>query len=165
MKIAVISDIHDNIWNLKKALDILKKEKIKTAFCLGDYCSPPAFQILMNGLRKAYCIWGNVDGEKFLITKYVYENNLKNIKLLGVFGEVKIDKKKIALIHNQEIAYPLAKSNLYDAVFCGHFHTSKVEKIGKTLFANPGEVMGLNGSPSFGIWDSKTNKIEIVKIK
>ena len=36
MKIAIISDTHDNIANLKKAAEFIKKEKIKTIILCGD---------------------------------------------------------------------------------------------------------------------------------
>lgn len=37
VKIAVISDIHNDLEGLKKALDIAKKEKVTATFFLGDY--------------------------------------------------------------------------------------------------------------------------------
>jgi len=39
----------------------------------------------------------------------------------------------------------LASTGKYDAVFCGHTHKPSVEKIGKTLLANLGEVHGSQG--------------------
>lgn len=34
MKVAVLSDIHDNIWNLEKALEKIKKMRIKISMGL-----------------------------------------------------------------------------------------------------------------------------------
>lgn len=165
MRVAIISDIHDNIWNLEKALKIIEKEGIDPAIFCGDYCAPPTFKLATEKFKKAYCVWGNVDGEKFKITKEVYENGLKHIELFGDFSELEIEGKKVAVIHHPAIAKGLANSEFYDAVFFGHSHEAYVEKIGKTLLANPGEVMGKNGKPSFGIWDSTKNEIVIVEIK
>lgn len=36
---------------------------------------------------------------------------------------------------------------------------------GKTLFANPGEVMGKSDRCTFGIYDTKSEKFGIIKIK
>lgn len=165
MKIAVISDIHDNIWNLDKALKIVKKKGLDTAIFCGDYCAPTSFKLATEQFKLAYCVWGNVDGEKFKITKRIYEEGVEHVKLLGEFGSTEIDGKKVAIIHNPQIARGLAHSDLYDAVFYGHIHEAKVEEVGDTLLANPGEIMGKNGKPSFGIWDSAENQMEIVEVK
>lgn len=165
MKVAIVSDIHDNLWNLDKALKIIQKEGLDTAIFCGDYCAPTSFKRATEKFKKAYCIWGNVDGEKFKIAKEVFENGLKHIELLGDFAEFEISGKKIAVIHNPAIARGLASSKLYDAVFYGHLHEAKIEMIGQTLLANPGEIMGKKGKVSFGIWDSAKNDIKIVNIK
>ena len=160
-----MSDIHDNVWNLEKTLKIIHKEDIDTGIFCGDYCAPTSFKRATEKFKKAYCIWGNVDGEKFKITKRIYEAGIEHVKLLGEFGSIEIDGKKVAIIHNPKIARGLAHSGLYDAVFYGHIHEAKVEEIGDTLLANPGEIMGKNGKVSFGIWDSSKNDIKIVNIK
>jgi predicted phosphodiesterase len=45
MKIAVISDIHDNEVRLKEAIEICSKEKISTAICCGDVTSLETLEI------------------------------------------------------------------------------------------------------------------------
>ena len=40
MIIAVMSDSHDNIWNLRKALTIIKKQKAKMIIHCGDFIAP-----------------------------------------------------------------------------------------------------------------------------
>lgn len=164
MQIAVISDIHDNIWNLEKALKIVQKRKIDTAIFCGDYCAPTSFKMATEGFKKAYCIWGNVDGEKFVITREIYKNKINSVELLGDFGDVELGDRRVAIIHNPDIALVIAKSTLFDVVFFGHLHKPSVEKIGKTLLVNPGEIMGKNGKPSFGVWNSEENEMEIVRV-
>lgn len=73
MKVVVISDIHDNIWNLEKALKIIKKRGIDTGIFCGDYCASTSFKMATERFKVAYCVWGNVDGEKVGITKALYE--------------------------------------------------------------------------------------------
>jgi putative phosphoesterase len=169
MKIAVLSDIHDNIWKLEKALEDIFSRKIYTAIFCGDYCSPTTFMIATEKFKSAYCAWGNVDGEKFRITQQIYKNKIDHVKLLGELGEVKIDKRKIAINHYPDIAQGLAYSDLYNAVFNGHTHQSKNEKVGKTLLVNPGAVCGIQeGKPrtaSYAIYDTNTNSAEIIEIK
>ena len=45
MKIAVMSDTHDNIWNLEDALAIIKDEKADLIIHCGDFVAP--FMLIM----------------------------------------------------------------------------------------------------------------------
>ena len=58
----------------------------------------------------------------------------------------------------------MAKTGNYDAVFHGHNHDKKTEMIEDTLLANPGELAGVKNPPSYGIYDTKTNTIEIFSL-
>jgi len=165
MKVAVISDIHDNIWNLKKALKLIKKASIETAIFCGDYCAPTSLFEAVEPFKRAFCVWGNVDGEKYMATKIICKNNFKNVELLGDFGEIELDDKKVAIVHNPDVAKYVAESDKFDAVFFGHTHEYFNEKISETLLANPGEVMGRKGEATFGMWDTKLNEMEKVIIK
>ena len=60
-KLAVISDIHDNIPNLEKALSIIKEEKIDYLICTGDVQSIEAWQIIDNLNIPSWAVMGNVD--------------------------------------------------------------------------------------------------------
>lgn len=168
MKIVILSDIHDNIWNLEKVLNQVINNVDRTILC-GDYCSPSTFKKATEKFKVAYCVWGNVDGEKVKITEEIYKNKIEHVKLLGNFGEINIDGKKIAFTHYPDIAKTSAHSNLYDAVFHGHTHEVLNEKVEKTLLLNPGAVCGFsNGNPSkatFAIYDTSTNSAEIIEIK
>lgn len=169
MKIAVLSDIHDNFWNLDKVLNQVIEKGIETVILCGDYCSPSTFKKATENFKTAYCVWGNVDGEKVVITREIYSNKIEHVKLLGEFGEIKVDGKKVAITHYSEIANAAAHSVLYNAVFYGHTHEAKSQMIGKTLLLNPGAVCGINdGKPSkatYAIYDTKTNFAEIIEIK
>jgi putative phosphoesterase len=168
MNVAVLSDIHDNIWNLEKVLGQLKKSRTETAIFCGDYCAPTTFKKATENFKDAYCVWGNVDGEKARITMEIYKNKIERVKLLGEFGKIILDEKKIAVNHYPDIAESVAHSNLYDVVFHGHTHIARNEMVGKTLLVNPGSVCGIvNGEPSkasYAIYDTKTNSAEIVEI-
>ena len=57
MKIAIISDTHDNVATFKKAVDLIKKEKIKTIIHCGDIFKPEKLNLAIIGPFK--------DGRKF----------------------------------------------------------------------------------------------------
>lgn len=54
MNIAVLSDIHDNIWNLKKVLKQVKKEKCEAILFCGDYCAPSVVKLIIELKLPAY---------------------------------------------------------------------------------------------------------------
>lgn len=162
MKVAVLSDIHDNIWNLEKVLMRLKDEKIEAIIFCGDFCAPFTFRKLEESGIPIYAVFGNVDGAQQEITELADKN--KNVKLDKYLLEIELGNKKIAFCHNNKLAEGLASTKKYDAVFHGHTHISRTEKIGKTLLANPGEIHGFKGECSFGIYDTETNEIKIIKI-
>lgn len=167
MKIAVLSDIHDNIWNLEKILKWVKKEKCKAIIFCGDFCAPGTFKELAKTNIPLHAIFGNVDAAFQLVALALTE--FKHVKLYGYkgehFGEVELGKKKIAFCHEPKFAAGLACLGEYNAVFYGHTHRTKVERIGKTLLANPGEVMGMSGKCTFGTWDTVSGKFEIIEVK
>jgi len=163
MKIAVLSDIHDNIWNLEKVLNKLKDKEIKAIIFCGDFCAPFTFIKLAKFGIPIYAVFGNVDGAHQEIIEQA-NKNYKNVKLDKYLLEIELDDRKIAFCHIDKFAKGLASTKKYDAVFYGHTHKTGVEKIGKTLLANPGEIHGLKGECSFGIYDTETNEIKIIKI-
>lgn len=151
MLIAILSDIHDNIWNLEKALPQLE-EAGALLFC-GDFCAPFTLQMMAEGFSgPVHCVFGNNDGDAFLLSHIARQ--ARNVTLYPQMGELELGGKKVAFIHYPHIANGLAASGKYDAVFSGHTHEHRVEKVGSTLWANPGEVMGRFGKPTFGLYNT-----------
>jgi uncharacterized protein len=162
MIVGVLSDIHDNLDNLKKAIDIFKSHGAEEVIFCGDFCSPiPARFLSSNFPGQVHCVFGNGDGDRFAIKEFAVSGS-SNLVLHGEYAEVEIGSRKIAATHFPFYARALAEKNTYDAVFYGHSHVSRVEQIGSTLCANPGEIMGFKGTASCGVYDSKTNMIEII---
>jgi predicted phosphodiesterase len=67
MKIAIFSDIHDHVWNLKNALAQVQEAEL--LLCLGDLCSPFIVDMLARGFpdRPIHINFGNNDGDHFRI--------------------------------------------------------------------------------------------------
>jgi putative phosphoesterase len=161
MKIAVLSDIHDNVWNLKKVLGQVKKENCQAIIFCGDFCAPFSAVMLAESKLPVYAVLGN-SYDAFNTLRAT--DKFKNFNLFSERGEVELDKKKIAICHYPKLARGLAFTREYDAVFYGHNHQASNDSINKTLLANPGEVMGRFGKCTFGIYDTKGNKFQIIKI-
>ncbi|HUV80899.1 MAG TPA: YfcE family phosphodiesterase [Patescibacteria group bacterium] len=165
MKIVVISDSHDNLANIAKAVDILKKEKIKTVLHCGDICSPATLSEIMKTFSgRIQIVFGNVDGDRFSLAK-IESKNPGRLKIHGESADIKISGKKIAFCHSPEFARGLAARQKYDFVFYGHNHKPWEEKIGRTRLVNPGNLAGLFYRATLAVCDLKTGKLELKILK
>lgn len=161
MKIAIISDIHDNYERFSEVLSVCKKEKINICICCGDISSLELVNKISKQFSNVYIALGNMD------FNLKYQLNLfpENCKVSADILEVELDNKKIVIVHYDYKAKKLAKENEYDYVFYGHTHTPWEKKIGKTILLNPGEISGQFGKASFAIFDTKINKAKLVLLK
>jgi putative phosphoesterase len=161
MLIAVLSDCHDNIWNLEKVLPKLEKADM-VLFC-GDFCAPFTLKMLAEGFpRPIHAVFGNNDGDVWLMLTVAKQAG--NVTFHKPIAQLELGGKRIAVAHYPELGEALALSGKYDAVFSGHNHQDQVMTIGSTLWGNPGEVMGRFGRPSFGMYDTVMHRFEILSV-
>src|SRR5579883_2882184 len=87
MKIAILSDIHDNVWKLEAALKQMQEAEL--LICCGDLCSPFIVGLLADGFpqRPLHIVFGNNDADLFRITQNAnrYPNR---VALHGAFAEL-----------------------------------------------------------------------------
>ena len=75
--------------------------------------------------------------------------------------ELEVDSKKIAFCHFPEIAKKLAASGKLDIVFYGHTHKPWEEIVNNCRLVNPGELAGQLFKPTFAVYDTMTNLLEL----
>jgi len=166
MIIAVMSDSHDNIWNLRNALAIIKKRDAEMIIHCGDFIAPFMLAELDQSGIPVHGVFGNNDGDKYLLTKFSL-TSLTNITLYDPVGLVETDGFKIGFTHHGIVGEGLATGSKFNLVCFGHSHKYFFKKIGWTILLNPGEIMGKDGHPSFCFVDTDTvnvEKIELVSI-
>lgn len=144
MRIAILSDIHDNIWKLAAALDSVRDTD--AMICCGDLCSPFVIHQLGRGFtRPIHVVFGNNDGDLFRITA-----NARRYEHIHIHGELfrgDFGGLRFAVNHYDNIARLLAASGEFDVVCFGHNHVFEVTKIGRAMSINPGPVMGASFGP------------------
>ena len=167
MKVAIISDIHDNFHNLILVLKKIKKNKdIKKIIFLGNFINNGIAKILAGLNIPVRAIWGNNDGDKSAITKTSLNTKSNMTTADNVYDFLEIENRKIFITHYPDIAKPMAKSGEFDAVFYGHNHIKNKDRIGDCLVVNPGEVSGhKNSQISFAIYDTEKNDAEIIDVE
>ncbi len=163
MKIAVISDTHDNIANVDNVLAFLKREKITTLIHCGDTSTFETIEYIRNNFDgDIYATLGN--DEKNPDERVAQTGNFKEFTQFFSIGDLRIGDSCVAFIHYPDAAKNLARSGKYDAVFYGHTHKPWMEKIGNCMLLNPGNVAGVYYPASFAIIDTDTLHAQLVRI-
>lgn len=162
MLIGIISDTHDHVPNIQKAVQIFKERKAELILHAGDYCSPftiPHFE----GLN-VIGIFGNNDGDKFLLMN---KFNEIGAELAGEFYSTDIDGLKIAVYHGtySEITQALTDSGNFDVVISGHTHEKVQKVVGETIVINPGTAHGFDDVATIAFLETTTKKVEFVEMK
>ena len=161
MLVAVLSDIHDNIWKLEEVLKELGEAK-ELVFC-GDFCAPFTLAQIADGFPgRVHVVFGNNDGDKLLLSRVAAQAG--NVILHGEFAELELGGRKVAATHYPAIAAGLAASDRYDLVCFGHSHRVAEERVGDTLLLNPGEVMGRFGRSTYVLYDTDTGEATLREI-
>lgn len=160
MQIAVIADIHDNIWKLEDALQRINEAGTEAIIFCGDFCAPFTLKQIADGFAgPVHCVFGNNDGDKWFLSRIAAEAD--NVTLHGELAEITLDERRVAANHYPHIAQGLAASGRYDAVFFGHSHERHLSRAGNTLLLNPGEVMGRFGASTYALYDTGTGQAAI----
>ena len=157
MKVAIISDIHDNIPNLKKCLYYCMENNIEKIFCCGDVTNSETLKFLANNFQKEiYLVRGNMEiFEEFEPEKY------KNIIYSGRIANFKLKRKKIGLCHEPFLLEYVLKKGECDIIFYGHTHKPWIEKKNNYLFVNPGTLGAVFQKATFAVWDLKEDEPEL----
>ena len=154
MNIVIISDIHDNLVNLKKCLDWCGQNKVEKIICCGDVTNIETIEFLSKSfLGEIFLIRGNADN---------YQDQeietFKNIKHFGRISRVELAGKFIGFCHEPFLIDKVKKLGECDIVFYGHTHKPWIEYQDKTAVINPGTLGGMFQKATFAFWD--TEKIE-----
>ncbi len=158
MRVAICSDIHDNIWVLEKALPLMN-EANALVFC-GDFCAPFTLTQLARGFEgPVHTVFGNNDGDQRLLL--VMAEQAGNVELHGQFASIELGGLRLAVNHYPDIAQGLAASGRFDVVCYGHDHVAHQEQLGQTLLLNPGELMGRFGRRTYMMLDTTSRKVTL----
>ena len=164
MIIAVMSDVHDNVWNLADALKKIGAAGASSLLFCGDFCAPFTLaQIGQDFPGEVHCVFGNNDGDPRLLMRNAAAAG--NVTIHGQYAELELGGRRIAVNHYPEIARRVAEAGQFDLVCYGHNHRAHVELVGGTVLANPGEVMGRFGRPTFGLYDCESGDFSLHDVK
>lgn len=163
MKLGILSDTHNHRTNLEKALEVLRREAVRTLIHCGDMTGP-ALVPLFEGMEVHY-VFGNVDPEPEAVGEGV--RGIGRGSSAGKEYHASHGGRSIAAIHGDRPAllHELISSGLYDYVFHGHTHRRRDETLGRTRVINPGALGGRHVEPrSICILDLGSGQARFVTI-
>ena len=140
MIVGLISDTHDNIHMINRAVKKFNEERVELVLHAGDYIAPFTAQHFKPLKAPLIGVFGNNCAETETLSE-VYSS--VGALLNEYFEEVDADGLRIALLHGhrrQDVAK--VKQEEYDVVVWGHTHRPSIRKENETLIVNPGEACG-----------------------
>ncbi len=171
MLIGVISDSHDNLPMLDKALEKLINNKVELVIHLGDIISPFTIRRMHEKLGnvKVVAVLGNNDGDVYLLKKLFTQYNWE---LYSGPSLVEVDGRSFIIMHGfngiehtEKIARQLLGYPGISGVLYGHTHKRVYERINDKILLNPGEVCGyLTGKPSIALLDTSDLSVELIDL-
>jgi len=158
MIVALMSDSHDNMDALARAVAYCNAKKVDAVLHAGDLVAPFVSRELGKLQAPLTIVFGNNDGERHGL-RGVFEG-----QIFEPPHEIMLGGKKVLMLHDPIILDTLRESKKYDLILYGHLHQVEVTKT-PTLVVNPGEIGGwLTGKSTLALWDTETNDVEIVEV-
>jgi hypothetical protein len=160
-----MSDTHDNLPMVDRAVKLLNERRVEVVLHAGDYVSPfviPRFRALR---ARLIGVFGNNDGDHEFLRRRFSEN--ERLEIRGSFANIVLGGAKIALLHghDEELLNALIDSGGFNVVVHGHGHDAKVTRVGSTLVVNPGEVCGyLTGKPTVALLNTEKLEARILEL-
>ena len=164
MKIGIMSDSHDNMDKVARAVELFNQHGVEKVLHAGDIVAP----FVTRPLKKLNCqvlaVFGNNDGEKLYL-----KENFETINRVGEVREppltFELGGKRFYLTHWPHQLDILARSAEFDVIVYGHTHDIDIRRVGETLIINPGETGGwLREKATVVVLDLETMEPELLEL-
>jgi len=136
--IGILSDSHDNLPMLERAVRLFNDAGCDLVIHAGDFVAPFAALALAGLHAPVKAVFGNCDGETAGL-----------VDALASIGEIRMapfrfehQGLRVLLVHSNAKLDGLLAAGACDVAVFGHTHRPEVVQKGKTLLINPGEAGG-----------------------
>jgi putative phosphoesterase len=163
MKIGVLSDTHDNLTNLRRAVALFAARGVGLLIHAGDVCSPFALQefapLAASGIRM-HAVFGNNDGDRVMLVR----KGAGFCEFHDGAAVVELEGRRIVVTHYPDLAPALLASGMYDMVIHGHDHKARTE-VSPGRLLNPGACSGyLAARATVAVVDTADLSMEVVEL-
>jgi putative phosphoesterase len=164
MILGVMSDSHDHLGNIGKAVQAFLDRKIGALIHAGDFCSPFVFRELEKlkpTCPRMYAVFGNNDGDRVLLVDKgsgfcTFRDSALSLELQG---------RRIAVMHYPDVAASLYRSGDFDLVVYGHSHEPNLQQ-GERVLLNPGSCAGyLSDRATVSVVDLDSLQVEMITLE
>jgi uncharacterized protein len=166
VRIGILSDTHDRLSMIAKAVTWCNDEEVDLVLHAGDYIAPFVIDTLAGLHAPMVGVFGNNDGDRDMLLQKC--NDRKGLEIRGDFAEITAGDMVIALLHGhqKERLASVLGGGKYAVVVHGHSHRSTLSRDGGTLLVNPGAVSGyLTGRCTVALLETEGMAVEIVDLK
>lgn len=164
MLIAILSDIHDNTANLRTAIDKALAHGCTHMLFLGDMAEPATLRLLRQlWPHELDLVPGNNDFPRSHFQSFAESAPLTRYHDAG--ADICVGGRRIYMTHEPQhgVLYA-AESGEFDLVLFGHTHRAGQQKHASTIVANPGDLQGRYGDPSFAIYDTAAHSLQHIQL-
>ena len=158
--IGLISDTHENVPAIEKAVALLKSHNPELVIHAGDIISPPVLPHF-SGLPMRF-VFGNNDGERAGLNQKAAELGFPPIEDIAIFS---LHSKSFFVYHGTrpKILAEAADSQKFDYIITGHTHQKLDQRQGITRIINPGALFKANPL-TIALLDPVSDQLEFLKI-
>jgi hypothetical protein len=157
MRIGIISDTHDRLPLIDRAIDLFIEQRVEAVIHPGDLIAPFAAKRLLRWDGPLYVTYGNNDGERAGLKAV-----LPQIQDGPLFVEL---GGKTLLVHHFIDWCDAGDIEKADIVITGHTHEVVQQKRDGRLFLNPGECCGwVNDKCTVALLDPAATHAEIIEL-
>jgi uncharacterized protein len=160
MLIGVLSDTHDCLPMIARAIGALRARGVEHVLHAGDFVAPFAVKALAGLGVPVTAVIGNNDGEIRGITACFASFGHVHRR----YAKLDLGGRRILMMHEPEALCELVKSGSFDLVVYGHTHELHVDA-GPPVVLNPGEACGyVTGRGTVAVVDLATMAVEVIDL-
>lgn len=157
-----MSDSHDNVPNIQRAMALFQQEGVAHIIHAGDLVAPFAVKAMASATAPIFAVFGNNDGERAGI-RTAFEGFGVIVPQVGI---VACDGVKFAVMHEPtNMRHELITRKLVQVAIYGHTHQKSVHQQDGIIIINPGEAGGwVSGHATVAIFDTGSMQTRFVEL-
>ena len=159
MRIAVVSDTHNNLRNVTRIVELLNAARVERVVHTGDITQARTLEVLARLHAPLVGVYGNND-EREEIAPVAAQFAMQLVE-----GHLSFEAagRRVGVIHDPfHIDDALVAA--HDLVLHGHTHRLVLARRGSALLFNPGECAGmLDGHNAVGVVDLAKLEVELLR--
>ncbi len=160
MRLGIVSDSHGHLEHTLPAVRMLESLDVQRVLHCGDIGTDEVVELFAPWPTDF--VFGNCDYHREELETAIAATGQT---CHGVFGELEIEGKRIALLHSDDRHKfrEVIHSGEWDLVCYGHTHVSAIDRQGSTLIVNPGAMYRAD-PPSIAVVELPSLEATIVEL-